>query len=76
MPPRPAARRRADIEWVAVNDLTDARTLAHLLNYDSILGPYPGTVQALEGALEVDGQELKVLAERDPAAASVGRAGR
>jgi glyceraldehyde 3-phosphate dehydrogenase len=56
-----------DIEWVAVNDLTDATTLAHLLKYDSILGPYPGTVQALDGALEVDGQELKVLAERDPA---------
>ena len=66
-----AAKARAeapDIEWVAVNDLTDAKTLAHLLKYDSILGPYPGTVRALDGALEVDGQELKVLAERDPAA--------
>jgi len=58
----------ADIEWVAVNDLTDEGTLAHLLRYDSILGPYPGTVQELPGALEVDGRELKVLAERDPAA--------
>jgi Glyceraldehyde 3-phosphate dehydrogenase, NAD binding domain/Glyceraldehyde 3-phosphate dehydrogenase, C-terminal domain len=57
-----------DIEWVAVNDLTDAGTLAHLLKYDSILGPYPGSVRTLDGALEVDGQELKVLAERDPAA--------
>jgi glyceraldehyde 3-phosphate dehydrogenase len=56
------------IEWVAVNDLTDAKTLAHLLKYDSILGPYPGTVQAGEGALEVDGRELKVFAERDPGA--------
>ena len=66
-----AAKARAeapDIEWVAVNDLTDAKTLAHLLKYDSILGPYPGTVRALDGALEVDGQALKVLAERDPAA--------
>jgi glyceraldehyde 3-phosphate dehydrogenase len=66
-----AAKARADspdIEWVAVNDLTDAATLAHLLKYDSILGPYPGAVRALDGALEVDGQELKVLAERDPAA--------
>ena len=66
-----AAQARAqapDIEWVAVNDLTDAPTLAHLLKYDSILGPYPGTVRALDGALEVDGRELKVLAERDPAA--------
>jgi glyceraldehyde 3-phosphate dehydrogenase len=57
----------AAIEWVAVNDLTDEPTLAHLLKYDSILGPYPGTVQEREGALVVDGRELKVLAERDPA---------
>ncbi|MDQ6810776.1 MAG: type I glyceraldehyde-3-phosphate dehydrogenase, partial [Actinomycetota bacterium] len=58
----------ADIEWVAVNDLTDSATLAHLLRFDSILGRYPGTVEVLgEDALEVDGCELKVLAERDPA---------
>ena len=65
-----AANARADrgaIEWVAVNDLTDARTLAHLLKYDSIHGPYPGEVRALEHAIEVDGRELKVLAETDPA---------
>jgi glyceraldehyde 3-phosphate dehydrogenase len=66
----------AEIEWVAVNDLTDSRTLAHLLKYDSILGPYPGTVQARgEGALEVDGEELRVLAERDPAALPWGELG-
>jgi glyceraldehyde 3-phosphate dehydrogenase len=73
-----AAKARADapdIEWVAVNDLTDAGTLAHLLKYDSILGPYPGSVRALDGALEVDGQELKVLAERDPAALPWGDLG-
>jgi glyceraldehyde 3-phosphate dehydrogenase len=75
-----------DIEWVAVNDLTDARTLAHLLKYDSILGPYPGTVEVAEaaggggpggavGALLVDGEELKVLAERDPAALPWGELG-
>jgi glyceraldehyde 3-phosphate dehydrogenase len=58
----------ADIEWVAVNDLTDSRTLAHLLKYDSILGPYPGSVADAGSAIEVDGSELKVLAERDPAA--------
>ena len=57
-----------EIEWVAVNDLTDSRTLAHLLKYDSILGPYPGTVEAGEGVIEVDGQQLKVLAEREPSA--------
>jgi glyceraldehyde 3-phosphate dehydrogenase len=65
----------ADIEWVAVNDLTDARTLAHLLKYDSILGPYPGAVKAGESSIEVDGAELKVLAERDPAALPWGDLG-
>src|SRR6478672_751148 len=65
-----------DIEWVAVNDLTDSRTLAHLLKYDSILGPYPGTVAARgEQALEVDGRELRVFAERDPAALPWGELG-
>src|SRR2546423_1590213 len=73
---RAAQAKGADIEWVAVNDLTDSRTLAHLLKYDSILGPYPGTVQARgEAALEVDGAELKVLAERDPAALPWGELG-
>jgi glyceraldehyde 3-phosphate dehydrogenase len=69
------AAQAADIEWVAVNDLTDSRTLAHLLKYDSILGPYPGTVEAGAGALQVDGHELKVLAERDPAALPWGELG-
>jgi glyceraldehyde 3-phosphate dehydrogenase len=63
------------IEWVAVNDLTDAKTLAHLLKYDSILGPYPGTVNVGESALEVDGRELKVFAERDPGALPWGELG-
>jgi glyceraldehyde 3-phosphate dehydrogenase len=65
----------ADIEWVAVNDLTDAATLAHLLKYDSILGPFPGTVQARDAAIDVDGKELKVLAETDPAALPWGDLG-
>jgi glyceraldehyde 3-phosphate dehydrogenase len=65
-----------EIEWVAVNDLTDSATLAHLLRYDSILGPYPGTVTARgDNALEIDGAELKVLAERDPAALPWGELG-
>jgi glyceraldehyde 3-phosphate dehydrogenase len=64
---RAAQERGADIEWVAVNDLTDARTLAHLLEYDSTLGRYPGTVEAKEASIVVDGKELRVLAERDPA---------
>jgi glyceraldehyde 3-phosphate dehydrogenase len=75
-----AARARGDeaaaeIEWVAVNDLTDAPTLAHLLAYDSTLGRYPGAVRALDGALEVDGQELLVLAERDPSKLPWGELG-
>jgi glyceraldehyde 3-phosphate dehydrogenase len=74
-----AAMSRGDaqeIEWVAVNDLTDSRTLAHLLKYDSILGPYPGTVAVRgETAIEVDGSELKVLAERDPGALPWGELG-
>jgi glyceraldehyde 3-phosphate dehydrogenase len=65
----------ADVEWVAVNDLTDSATLGHLLRYDSILGPYPGTVRALDAGLEVDGQELKVFAERDPAGLPWGELG-
>ena len=65
-----------EIEWVAVNDLTDSATLAHLLRYDSILGPYPGTVTTRgDDALEVDGAELKVLAERDPGALPWGELG-
>jgi glyceraldehyde 3-phosphate dehydrogenase len=65
-----------EIEWVAVNDLTDSGTLAHLLKYDSILGPFPGTVVASgESAIEVDGKQLKVLAERDPAALPWGELG-
>src|SRR6476661_10587249 len=63
---RAAQAAGADIEWVAVNDLTDSKTLAQLLKYDSILGPYPGTVEVDDGGLRVDGKELKVLAERNP----------
>ncbi len=72
---RAAQERGADIEWVAVNDLTDAKTLGHLLKYDSILGPYEGTVEATGTGLVVDGDELKVLAERDPAALPWGDLG-
>src|SRR3954465_3992757 len=64
---RAAKAQGADIDFVAVNDLTDPKTLATLLKYDSILGPYPGTVEATETGLIVDGDEIRVLAERDPA---------
>lgn len=55
-----------DFEVVAINDLTDAKTLAHLLKYDSVFGPFPGSVGAKEGAIVVDGGDVKVLAEKDP----------
>jgi glyceraldehyde 3-phosphate dehydrogenase len=55
------------VEVAAVNDLTDARTNAHLLRYDSNYGIYPGKVEAGEDSITVDGKKIKVLAERDPA---------
>jgi glyceraldehyde 3-phosphate dehydrogenase len=64
---RAAQASNADIEWVAVNDLTDTKTLGQLLKYDSILGPYPGTIEVQDDQLVVDGKPLKVLADRDPA---------
>jgi glyceraldehyde 3-phosphate dehydrogenase len=64
---RAAHESDADIEVVAVNDITDAGTLAHLLKYDSVYGPFPGSVEVRDGALAIDGREVKVLAEKDPA---------
>jgi glyceraldehyde 3-phosphate dehydrogenase len=64
-----------DFEVVAVNDLTDARTLAHLLAYDSVHGPFSGQVEAGEGVIKVNGKEIKVLAERDPALLPWGELG-
>ena len=62
-----AARGKEDgIEIVAINDITDAATLAHLLRYDSVFGRYPGTVEVEDGHIVVDGTPIKVLAERDP----------
>jgi glyceraldehyde 3-phosphate dehydrogenase len=65
---RAAYERGADIEWLAVNDLVDPHTIAHLLKYDSNYGPFPGTIEATDSGFRVDGKELRVLAERDPAA--------
>ncbi|HEV3124639.1 MAG TPA: type I glyceraldehyde-3-phosphate dehydrogenase [Candidatus Dormibacteraeota bacterium] len=62
---RALRERNSELDVVAVNDITDAATLAHLLRHDSILGPYPGTVAVDDGSLVVDGQRLQVLAERD-----------
>jgi glyceraldehyde 3-phosphate dehydrogenase len=64
---RAAKQRGADLDFVAVNDITDAATLAHLLKYDSVLGTYDGTVGTSANGITVDGDELTVLAERDPA---------
>jgi len=55
-----------DVEIVAVNDLTDAPTLAHLLQYDSTFGRYPGTVEVGDGEIIVDGRPIKVMSEREP----------
>jgi glyceraldehyde 3-phosphate dehydrogenase len=55
------------IDFVAVNDLTDTKTLAHLLKYDSVHGRFDGSVEGKEGAIVVDGDEMKVLSEKDPA---------
>jgi len=60
-------RGSGKIEVVAVNDLTDAKTNAHLFKYDSNYGIYPGKVEAKDNSIVVDGREIKVLAERDPA---------
>jgi glyceraldehyde 3-phosphate dehydrogenase len=64
---RAAHERGADIEWLAVNDLVDPKTIAHLLKYDSSYGPFPGEVEATDTGFRVDGKEVRVLAERDPA---------
>ena len=61
-------RHPGEIEVVAVNDLFDADTNAHLLKYDSTYGQYPGTVEVKDGNLVIDGKTVKVSAERDPAA--------
>jgi glyceraldehyde 3-phosphate dehydrogenase len=72
---RAAKAAGADIDFVAVNDLTDTGTLANLLKYDSILGRFPGEVVAGEGSISIDGDDLKVLSERDPAALPWGDLG-
>lgn len=64
---RSAKKSGSDLDFVAVNDLTDNHTLAHLLRYDSVHGRYPGSVEVTEGGLRVDGDALKVFSERDPA---------
>jgi len=64
---RAAVERAAPLEFVAVNDLTDAPTLAHLLRYDSVHGIWPGVGHTADGHLEVRGRKVQVLSEKDPA---------
>lgn len=63
-----AALGRGDFQVVAINDLTDSKTLAHLLKYDSLLGTLPAKVETDEGMLAVDGRPIRVFSERDPGA--------
>ncbi|HVQ59432.1 MAG TPA: type I glyceraldehyde-3-phosphate dehydrogenase [Solirubrobacterales bacterium] len=72
---RAAQASGTDLEFVAVNDLVDTATMAHLLKYDSILGRFPGEVAVSGDSISVDGKELKVLSERDPAALPWGDLG-
>src|SRR5260221_10641813 len=69
---RAAHAAGADLEFVAVNDITDTGTLAHLLKYDSILGRFPGEVEAGGGAISVGGKGLKGVSQRRPAAPPPG----
>jgi glyceraldehyde 3-phosphate dehydrogenase (phosphorylating) len=64
---RAAYERGADVEWVAVNDVADVASLAHLLKHDSVYGPFPAPVEAGDGSIRVDGVEIPVLAETEPA---------
>jgi glyceraldehyde 3-phosphate dehydrogenase len=72
---RAAKEAGADIEWVGINDLADLKTLGHLLKYDSNYGPFQGTVEVTGDGLVVDGETIKVLAERDPGALPWGDLG-
>jgi glyceraldehyde 3-phosphate dehydrogenase len=72
---RAAHEAGSELQFVAVNDITDAATLAHLLKYDSIYGRFPASVEARDDAILVDGDEVKVLGERDPAALPWGDLG-
>jgi glyceraldehyde 3-phosphate dehydrogenase len=63
-----AALDNPEIQIVAINDLTDSKTLAHLLKYDSLLGTLPVSVEAADNHLQVDGKQIRVFSERDPAA--------
>jgi glyceraldehyde 3-phosphate dehydrogenase len=72
---RAAKAAGSDLDFVAVNDLVDVETIAHLLTYDSVLGRYPGEIEVAGDGLKVDGEQFKVLSEKDPAALPWGDLG-
>jgi glyceraldehyde 3-phosphate dehydrogenase len=72
---RSAHERGAAIEWAGINDVMDIEMLAHLLRHDSVYGPFPGSVEVLDGALRVDGREIPVFAETNPTALPWGDLG-
>jgi glyceraldehyde 3-phosphate dehydrogenase len=72
---RASLEREADVEWVAINDLVGADTLAYLLARDSVYGRFDGAVRATDGGIDVDGQEIQVFTESDPAALPWGELG-
>jgi glyceraldehyde 3-phosphate dehydrogenase len=72
---RAAHEQGADLEWVGINDVMDIEMLAHLLRHDSVYGPFPGEVVVLDGAIRVDGTEIPVFAEPDPALLPWGELG-
>jgi glyceraldehyde 3-phosphate dehydrogenase len=72
---RAAYERGADIEWLGINDIVDPPTIAHLLKYDSNYGPFPGSVEATDTGVRVDGKDIRITAERDPAALPWGEVG-
>ena len=72
---RAAFERGLDVDWVAINDLADAATLAHLLKYDSVYGPFPGGVEAGDGEIHVGGLTIPILAESDPSGCAWGERG-
>ncbi len=72
---RAAHEAGSDLEFVAVNDLIDTEMIAHLLKYDSVLGRFPGEIEVSDGGIKVDGAEIRVLNEKDPAALPWGDLG-
>ena len=70
---RAAYEREADIEWVAINDVADPAMLAQLLKYDTVYGPFAGDVEAVDGAIVVDGVRIAVPRSDRSGASAVGR---